>query len=125
MTETKQPSVAERFVQAIEGADENSLADLLADNVTCWRNLDERSLSKQKMLKVISFLHSRLSNLRYEDVRILHTEHGYVQQHRLCGETSDGTAVRACACLVVTVEGDRIVRLEEYLDSKAILPLLS
>jgi ketosteroid isomerase-like protein len=51
------------------------------------------------------------------------TPSGFVEQHVLRGTAPRGGQLSVLACLVVTVVGDRIVRIDEYLDSAALEPL--
>ena len=64
-----------------------------------------------------------LPDMHYDDIRRQVTETGYVQQHILRGTAPDGTQLAMPACLVVTIEGERITRLDEYLDPAAAEPL--
>ena len=58
----------------------------------------------------------RLSGMEYGDIHRQPTPTGYVQQHILRGTAPDGTKLEMPACLVVTIKGERITRLDEYLD---------
>ena len=62
---------------------------------------------------------------RLREAQLLYkTPSGYVQQHVLHATAPDGSKVESPACLVVEVREGRIRRLDEYLDSAAIAPLL-
>ena len=109
----------------IETGDVQGVDALYDDRAIVWRNVDNRELVKKQMLKVIEFLATQVTELRYEDVRVQATDTGYVQQHTLRCIAANGQAVEARACLVVTVEGGKVLRLDEYLDSAAMAPLMS
>ena len=109
----------------IETGDVQGVDALYDDRAIVWRNVDNRELVKKQMLKVIEFLATQVTELRYEDVRVQATDTGYVQQHTLRCIAANGQAVEAHACLVVTVEGGKVLRLDEYLDSAAMAPLMS
>jgi len=109
----------------IETGDVQGVDALYDDRAIVWRNVDNRELVKKQMLKVIEFLATQVTELRYEDVRVQATDTGYVQQHTLRCIVANGQAVEAHACLVVTVEGGKVLRLDEYLDSAAMAPLMS
>ena len=108
----------------IEAGDVRGVDALYHDDAIVWRNIDNRELVKKQMLKVIEYLATQVTELRYEDVRVQATEAGYVQQHTLRCVTSSGTPVEARACLVVTVRNGKVLRLDEYLDSAAMAPLM-
>ena len=109
----------------IEAGDVEGVDALYDDRAIVWRNIDNRELVKKQMLRVIEFLATQVTDLRYEDVRVQATETGYVQQHTLKCVAANGKPVEVRACLVVTVENGKVLRLDEYLDSAAMAPLMS
>ena len=115
--------VARGLIERIEAGDVEGAADFYAEDVVTWRNIDGRELAKPQVLRILGFL-AGLEDLAYEDVRIQETGSGFVQQHVLSCQSPLGEPVRAAACLVGSVESGRLVRLDEYLDSAAMAPLL-
>jgi ketosteroid isomerase-like protein len=115
--------IAARLMAAITAGDVDAVGALYREDMVGWMNTDRRELSRRQMLKIIGFLQG-VSNLRYEDVRVQPTPTGYVQQHVLRATAADGREVASPACLVVTLEGGLIVRLDEYMDGAALAPLL-
>jgi len=124
MDEREHVEIARRLIDAIGRGDIAAVEALYADDMTGWRNVDGRELSKRQMLKVVRFLASDVKDLRYDDVRIQPTATGYVQQHVLRATAPDGSPVEVPACLVVSVSGRAIRRIDEYMDSAALAPLL-
>lgn len=122
--EAQMDAIARRFIAAVSAGDVDAVAEIYHDEVGVWRNIDNRTLVKRQALKVVRFLAGAVTDLRYEDLRIQPTATGYVQQHRLCGVTAKGEQLGVAACLVVRVEGGQIVGIEEYLDSRALAPLM-
>jgi ketosteroid isomerase-like protein len=116
--------VARRLMAAIQAGDVAAVGELYAEDMVGWRSFDRKELGRQAMLRVIAWLVKHVRDLHYEAIRVETTERGYVQQHVLHATAPDGTKVEAPACLVVEVQGGRIRRLDEYLDSAAIAPLL-
>jgi len=123
-TDAVKLEVSRRLMAAIETGDVATVAELYADDMVGWRNFDGKELGKQPMLRIIEFLAKQVRDLHYEGIRVQPTSTGYVQQHVLHATAADGTRVEAPACLVVTVEGGKIRRLDEYLDSAAVAALL-
>lgn len=115
--------VARQLVAGIVAGDVDAVAQLYDDEIAVWRNFDGRTLAKHQALAVVRFL-STLAGVRYEELRVAETPRGFVQQHVLCCEAPDGTAVRAAACLVAEVSDGRITRIDEYVDSAQMAPLL-
>ena len=115
--------VARALFAAIAGGDVGAVDALYHDDALVFMNTTGATLTKRKMLGVIRFLTTQVSELRYEDVRLQPTPTGFVQQHVLACRAAGGEQVRAHACLVAVVEEGRIRRLDEYLDARAIAPL--
>ncbi|MFT3854057.1 MAG: nuclear transport factor 2 family protein [Ilumatobacteraceae bacterium] len=121
------PEVAERLadalIAAITNTDLDALRQIYADDVVIWHNFDQVEQRLDDNLKVMHWMAKRMPDKRYEDIRRQVTPTGYVQQHVLRGTAPDGTKVEMPACLIVTIEGERITRLDEYLDPAAAAPL--
>lgn len=115
---------AERLVACLLAGDVDGVGEIYAQDVVTWRNLDGRELVRKQVMKIVEFLATGVTDLRYEDLRIEPTETGFVQQHTLCCLSSKGEAVTVPACIVARVEGGRITRIDEYMDSAAMAPLM-
>ena len=115
--------LAERLIDCVTKGDVDGVAEIYHDDIRVWRNVDERELVKKQALKVVGIL-GQLSGLEYRDVRIAASEDGFVQQHVLSCQGPKGDDVRVPSCLVARVDGDRIVRIDEYADSGAMAPLM-
>ncbi len=117
--------VARALIGRIEAGDVEGALALYADDVVTWRNLDGRELGKKQVRTILAFL-AGLPDLQYRDVRIQDTGdgRGFVQQHVLTCKSKQGEPVEAAACLVARVEQGQLKRLDEYLDSAAMAPLL-
>ena len=115
--------VASGLIERIEAGDAEGAAAFYAEDVVTWRNIDGRELAKRQVCRILEFL-AGLDDLAYEDVRIQETQGGFVQQHILTCKAPSGESVRAAACLVASVRDGRLTRLDEYLDSAAMAPLL-
>lgn len=116
--------VARALTQRLLAGDVAGVADLYHDDALVWRNLDDRALVKKQMIKVVTFLSTSVKDTRYSDIRVQATETGFVQQHVLEGIAPSGEPVRAFACLVATIRDGKIARLDEYLDSAQLAPLM-
>ena len=103
--------------------DVEAIDRLYAEEIRVWRNIDQRELVKKQALKIITIL-SQLQGLEYRDLRIEGTDFGFVQQHILSCTGPKGDDVRVPACIVARVEGEQIVRIDEYADSAAMAPLM-
>ena len=109
--------VADRLFAAIEAGDLEAVRALYAPGAVVWHNTDGAEQTAEENLTVLRWVIDHLADRRYEEVRRSPTASGFVQQHVLRCTRADGERVEVPACLVVTVAGGRITRLEEYLDS--------
>ena len=121
------PEVTERLANALMAAipatDVDALRQIYAPDVVIWHNFDQVEQRLDDNLKVMRWMGKVMPDMSYDDVRRQSTPTGYVQQHILRGTAPDGTALAMPACLVVTIEDERITRLDEYLDPAAAAPL--
>jgi len=114
-------ALADKLFAAIAANDLDALRnEVYAPDVVVWHNNDDHEQRIDENLKVLNWLSRTIKDKRYEEVRRQATEHGFVEQHVLRGTAPNGTQISVPACLVVTVTGDRISRIDEYIDSAAL-----
>jgi len=116
--------LGDRLFEAIRSGDLDAVREIYAPNVKVWHNFDRVEQSLEENLRVLAWLVKNVAGLRYEQVRRQRTESGFVQQHVLRGTPPGGEPLEVTACLVCRVEGGRITRIDEYLDSAQLAPLL-
>lgn len=110
--------VAERLFKAIERGDVGAVRGIYAPDAIVWHNFDGIEQSVDQNLAVLAWVVSNIAELSYTDVRRSPTTTGFVQQHVMRGRMkSSGREIALPACIVCTVKGGRITRLDEYLDS--------
>jgi ketosteroid isomerase-like protein len=124
MTERDSMAVAERFFAAIGRGDLDAVRAIYAPDAVIWHNHDGVEQDVDQNLAVLAWVVKNVSGLRYEEVRRFPTPSGFVQQHVLRGAAPSGQAIEIPACIVCAVAGGRITRLDEYLDSAQVSPLL-
>ena len=113
--------LADRLFAAIAANDLDALRnDIYAPDVVVWHNNDNHEQLVDENLKVLNWLSRKVTDRRYDEVRRQATETGFVEQHVLRGTAPNGNEIEVPACLVVTVRGDRISRIDEYIDSAAL-----
>ena len=117
-------AIAERLFAAITARDIEAVRDIYAPNAVIWHSHDRREQNVDENLAVLRWVGRNVADLRYEDVRRQPTPNGFVQQHVLRGRAPNGAALEVPACIVCMIDNQRIVRLDEYLDSAALAPLL-
>jgi ketosteroid isomerase-like protein len=115
-------AVAQRYADAVDRADDAALRALHTPDARIWHNTDGLEQTLEENLKVGAWLRRKAADLAFTEVRITLTADGFVRRHRMTG-TGPGGAFDVPSCLVVTVEGDRISRVEEYIDSAGLAPI--
>ena len=115
---------ADAFFDAIVRGDLDRVREIYADDAVIWHAHTGREQTREQNLAVLAHALKAVEGFRYEEVRRSATPDGFVEQHVLRGRTSGGE-LEVPACIVVRLEGGRIRRLDEYMDSKALAPLLA
>jgi len=111
--------VADRIFAAIEAGDADAVAAIYADDAVIWHNNDGVEQTKAQNLRVLDWLVRLTTRREYCNIRRYEIEGGFVQQHDLHVDLSDGRSAILPACVIVQVDGDKITRIDEYLDSAA------
>lgn len=109
-------ALADRFIDAIERGDVDTVRAIYADDARIWHNFDLLEVSAEDNARQVRWFASRLVAMKYTEIRRVLIDGGFVQQHVLRGTAPNGDTVAVHAMLRVYVVGDRITRLEEYLD---------
>ena len=117
MTPNEMAAMSDRFGRALLGADGAELDRLLAPDFTIWYNFSDATLDRAQAMTFFTSYFVGVKS-RYRDIRLLPTPEGWVQQHRVDADGPDGFHIEGLPTIIVfTVEGDRIKRIEEYMDS--------
>jgi ketosteroid isomerase-like protein len=116
-------AIVERFFAALEAGDTDLLARLYTPDARIWHNDASGEQGVEDNLRVLRGLHAVVSGLHYDVGRRFPMDGGVVQQHVLRGTLPDGSAVAMPAAMFLYVEGGRVRRIEEYLDSAQAAPI--
>ena len=113
----------DRLITGIEMGDLDAVRACYAPEVVVWANFDGKAKDLDSSLRVLEWLVSSTTDRRYEVLRRIDIEGGVLQQHVLHATVAATEKTFAMpACLVVTVRGDRITHIDEYLDVSAMTP---
>lgn len=115
-------ALADRFFAAIERGDLAEVEACYHPDATIWHNFDRAEQSVADNLTVLRGVCTVLANRRYDVVRRIVTDDGFVQQHVLRGDAPGGELALE-AMMYVQVDEGRIRRLEEYLDTAQLAAL--
>jgi ketosteroid isomerase-like protein len=109
--------LANRFFTAVEEMDGRTLDEIYTADAVIWHNYDNFEQPRADNLAMLAQFSTMFKSFKYTDVRRRFFDHGFVQQHVARGVKANGKPFDLFACMVVTVRGDQIARIEEYFDS--------
>ena len=109
--------IAAALHAALETGDTRALADRCAEDMVVWHNSDRTDLGKDAALERISALTRVADGVTVEVVRLAETDFGFVDQIVLRGTfRATGSRLELHNCMLVTVDGGRVERVDEYVD---------
>jgi ketosteroid isomerase-like protein len=115
--------LVDRLIRAIEAGDLDAVRACYSPDVTVWANFDQRDRDLESSMRVLSWLVENTASRRYEVLRRIEIEGGVLQQHVLHGRVaSTGKDYAMPACLVITIAGEAITHVDEYLDPAVMQP---
>jgi ketosteroid isomerase-like protein len=118
-------AVAERLTRAVADNDVDALAALYAPGSVVWHSTDQVELKFVEVQHLVQAIRE-VAHCTIAVSATLTTDRGFVQTQENTYTFRDGTSTRFHAALVVTLDNDgRIARLEEYLDSAGLAPLIA
>lgn len=109
-------ALADRFFATVAAGDIAAVAAMYAPGARIWHNFDDVAQTPEANLRQLRWFTSRLAGARYDDIRRIVVDDGFVQQHVLRGTAPDGSDVAVHAMMRVWCDGSVITRLDEYLD---------
>ena len=101
--------------------------ELIADGATAWHNFDNLDMALVDTFESVRTIRAKAPDFRFTDVRATPTgDDGIaVARYTFRGTLPDGGEVAAHACLVVHTAGGKVTRIEEYLDTAQLAPILA
>lgn len=117
-------AIADRFFAAIEAGDIASVRDIYSPAAEIWHNTDGLVQGPDDNARTLSWITANLRDVSYTKVKRSATDDGFVQQHVLVATNRAGNRVEVPACIVATIVGGRITRLDEYLDSASVAVIM-
>ena len=108
--------LARHFIESIEKGDIEATRECYSPDARIWHNFDNVSQTVDENMKVLAWMMRKATKRSYEITRLEEIAGGYLQQHALRMTNQKGEELVMHACVVVSVEGGKISRIEEYLD---------
>lgn len=109
--------IAAGLFDAIERGDVAAVDTLYTEDIEIWHNFDDAVQNREQNLATLAGLIARISDRKYDDRQVEVFAGGFIQQHVLRGIRADGVQVAMPGVLIGRLRGDKIARLDEYLDS--------
>jgi ketosteroid isomerase-like protein len=117
--------VAGRLFDAIERGDYATVAGMWADDVLVWHSGDPKDNQRTRALKVIRWFMDVTTTRSYEILDRQFFDGGFVQQHILRAQRSDGVSIEMRVCIVIKVDAKGLItRIDEYFDPSDMTSLL-
>ena len=103
---------------ALESKNPAQVSGLYADDVQVWHNFSNLAQNKSQNLEVLVGLCESVAEIHYDVIERLRLDDGRIlQRHNLRAVTDSGDEVIIPACMLIQVQGGKIQRIDEYLDS--------
>ena len=124
MTDSRWIRIAETLTRAIAEADVEVLARTYAPDARIWHSTDCVELTVNELLGLTRQI-AQVATATVEVTGRHRTETGFVQTHRATFVLPGGGTTSFHAALIAVLDDDgRITRLDEYLDSAGLAPLI-
>ena len=109
--------LANRFFSAIENVDLKALDAIYTADAVVWHNYDNVEQPRDANIAMLSKFPTMFRSFKYANIRRAFFDGGFVQQHVVRGVKANGDAFAVPNCMVVTVRGNQIARIDDYFDS--------
>jgi hypothetical protein len=109
--------VADRFFGAVEKGDVDTVKEIYSPDARIWHNFDNYASTREENLGVLKWVGNHVEGFRFEEVRRYYLPGAFLQQHVIRGRDEAGNEINCPAILKVDVQGDNIMRIEEYFDA--------
>jgi uncharacterized protein len=113
--------VANRFFAAIERGVADELEAVYHKNVKIWHNFSRSEQARDDNIAILLKLQS-LGKVRYVDIERYVARDTLAQHHVLQIKNNDELVMEMPAAIFITIRGNQIVRLVEYIDSASLKP---
>jgi ketosteroid isomerase-like protein len=120
-THSAMRALALSLVSAAERGSGDDIMAIFDPEAVIWHNTDDLTVTMADNLPPSAAFAAKVPDRRYEDIKITPFDGGYFQQHRLVGKSVDGKPFSLPACAIMHVRDGKIVRIDEYFDSAALV----
>jgi len=117
VTDRELRELCQRYFDAIERGDLETIAELYAPDFGFWVNLTGEESSREQNLATLRDGSALLRRRSYDDRRIDTFETGFLVRYSVNVVTHGGKRSSFWACVVAQCRAGRITHIDEYLDS--------
>jgi len=107
--------VADCLFRAFEELDNDTIRDLCHPEARFWSSASGLEVDLEQLVNHLPVLREVMGVHRYEDVRRMVANDGFVEQHAVRSTRPTGESIDLEVCVVARTDGaGKIVRLDEY-----------
>ncbi|MCB1646538.1 MAG: nuclear transport factor 2 family protein [Pseudomonadales bacterium] len=110
-------TLIDKFFTAIENKDTDTVADIYGADAKIWHNFTNRIQSKAENLKTLQGLCDQVPELHYDIIERHQLSASRVVQRHILRAVSAAEEVCIPACIFIEVADNKIIQIEEYLDT--------
>lgn len=110
-------ALVERWRAVAREGELEEYAALYTPDAVVWKNFDNRERSVERAFREARWEQGVLTDVSEEDLRIQVTDRGFVIQATMRATVRSGGELVLPTCVVVSLEGELIARVDEYVDS--------
>lgn len=116
--------LAARLWAALQTYNVDDLKAMFAPNFRRWINVTDAEEDSDRVVQAIRMERALVKDSTFSLRRETRTEDGFLLLFDVTGRLADDQAWSAAVCLVVTASPTEIFRMDEYVDSRGLRPLL-
>lgn len=117
MTDYKIEEVVDLFFNAIQNGDESGLQSVYAEDVKVWHSFTGDEISKEENISSLMSMIKAGVKIRYALQEQLIVGTRVARRHLVTLTFASGKTILLPVCIFLTIEGNHITRLDEYIDS--------
>lgn len=117
-------AIAEQLIAAINAEDTTAMRQIYAEDAKIWHDFDRQEQDSETNVQSLLVLRKALPDVQWVTTRIEPLPNGFLLTYELTmvfGEKE----IRIPACVIGTVQNDRITRLEEWVNSAPMMKYLT
>lgn len=125
MIDPQKAAIAQRLVEAIAAADAPALGELFAPGASVWHSTDQMDMSIPDLQGMLGAI-GGVSTADVAVTGLRDTPDGFVLTLKSSYQLNSGGTTEFCAAQIVQLDAaGKIARIDEYLDSAGLEPLVA